>query len=70
MILILLKCINPQENNHGMQQKLRCLHSCPFFILPLVLVGLFSILNTGFIKGDELVFVSGDKRETGERKAT
>lgn len=33
-------------------------------------MGLFSILNTGFIKGDELVFVSGDKRETGERNAT
>lgn len=33
-------------------------------------MGLFSILNTGFIKGDELVFVSGDKREKGERKAT
>lgn len=39
-------------------------------MLSPVFVGLFSIPNTDFIKGDELVFVSGDKQETGERKGT
>lgn len=33
-------------------------------------MGLFSIQNADFIKEDELVFVSGDKQETGERKGT
>jgi len=39
-------------------------------MLSPVFVGLFSIQNTDSIKEDELVFVSGDKQETGERKGT
>lgn len=40
-----------------------------FFHVISFLWGYFQF-QTDFIKGDELVFVSGDKQETGERKGT
>lgn len=52
-----------------MKQKFFCVLCLSFFpVISCFCRGLFSIQNTDFIKEYDLVFVSGDKQDTGERE--